>query len=117
MEHLKKLPGFSPTIFAWNHDQRTLHTKFAEIQEAAKIHLPCQGRHTHTRFCHVYGFHSLRRAFATMNADKLTPDALQTLMRHKSYQTTQVYINMARQMDAAVAGLHVPEVLQNHKTG
>jgi len=47
-----------------------------------------------------------------MNADKLTPDALQALMRHKSYQTTQVYINMARQMDAAVESLHVPEVLR-----
>ncbi len=46
-----------------------------------------------------------------MNADKLTPDALQALMRHKSYQTTQVYINMARPMDKAVAALHVPEVL------
>ena len=33
-------------------------------------------------------------------------------MRHKSYQTTQVYINMARQMDAAVNSLHVPEVLR-----
>ena len=64
------------------------------------------------RFCHVYGFHDLRRAFATMNADKLTPDALQALMRHKSYTTTQVYINMARQMDAAVANLHVPDVLK-----
>jgi hypothetical protein len=40
------------------------------------------------------------------------PDALQALMRHKSYTTTQVYINMARQMDAAVAGLHVPDVLR-----
>jgi hypothetical protein len=50
-----------------------------------------------------------------MNADKLTPDALQALMRHKSYQTTQVYINMARQMDAAFASLHVPDVLK--KTG
>jgi integrase len=60
----------------------------------------------------VYGFHDLRRAFATMNADKLTPDALQALMRHKSYQTTQVYINMTRQMDQAVAALHVPEVLR-----
>ena len=47
-----------------------------------------------------------------MNADKLTPDALQALMRHKNYQTTQVDINMTRQMDAAVAGLHVPEVLR-----
>jgi hypothetical protein len=46
-----------------------------------------------------------------MNADKLTPDALQELMQHKSYQTPQVYINMARQMDAAVAALHVPDVL------
>ena len=45
-----------------------------------------------------------------MNADKLTPDALQALMRHKNYQTTQVYINITRQMDAAVASLHVPEV-------
>lgn len=33
-------------------------------------------------------------------------------MRHKSYQTTQVYINLARQMDEAVASLHVPEVLR-----
>jgi hypothetical protein len=34
------------------------------------------------------------------------------MMRHKSYQTTQVYINTARQTDAAVASLHVPEVLK-----
>jgi hypothetical protein len=33
-------------------------------------------------------------------------------MRHKSYLTTQVYINYARQLDGAVAGLHVPEVLR-----
>ena len=46
-----------------------------------------------------------------MNADRLTPDTLQALMRHKSYQTTQVYINMSRQMDEAVASLHVPDVL------
>ena len=47
-----------------------------------------------------------------MNADKLTADALQTLMRHKSYQTTQRYIALARQMDEAVASLHVPDVLK-----
>jgi hypothetical protein len=34
-----------------------------------------------------------RQAFATMNAEKPTPDALQALMRHKKNQTTQVYIN------------------------
>lgn len=54
----------------------------------------------------------LRRAFATMNADRLTADALQALMWHKSYRTTQVYINMARQMKAAVEALHMPEALR-----
>jgi hypothetical protein len=33
-------------------------------------------------------------------------------MRHRSCQTTQKYINCARQMNAAVASLHVPEVLK-----
>jgi hypothetical protein len=28
--------------------------------------------------------------------------------RHESYQTTQVYINLTPQLDAAVAGLHSP---------
>jgi integrase len=75
-------------------------------------HRTAHRQHTHTAFCSVYGFHDLRRTFATMNADKLTPDALQALMRHKSYQTTQRYINLARQLGEAVAGLHVPEVLR-----
>ena len=85
--HLRRLVCFDPCVFPWNHDRRTLHTIFAEIQEAAGIKLPCRAMHEHTRYCHVYGFHDLRRAFATMNADKLTPDALQALMRHKSYMT------------------------------
>ena len=38
--------------------------------------------------------------------------ALQTLMRHKSFQTTQRYINMSHQLDDAVASLHVPDVLR-----
>ncbi len=33
-------------------------------------------------------------------------------MRHKSYQTTQRYINMARQIDEAVEALHVLDVLK-----
>jgi integrase len=114
VDHLRKLPGFTAVVFPWNHNKRTLYTQFARIQEAAGIHLVCDRQHKHSRYCHLYGFHDLRRAFATMNADKLTPDALQVLMRHKSYQTTQKYINMARQMDKAVASLHVPDVL---KTG
>jgi integrase len=55
---------------------------------------------------------NLRRSFATQNAPRLTADALQKLMRHKSYATTQKYINMASQLDEAVATLHVPDVLK-----
>src|SRR5205823_1213253 len=110
VEHLRRLAGFTTTVLPWPHNERTLYTQFARIQEAA-VDLLCRKDDAHTRYCHVYGFHDLRRAFATMNADRLTPDALQALMRHKSYQTTQLYINMARQMKEAVAVLHVPEVL------
>jgi hypothetical protein len=46
-------------------------------------------------------------------SDRLNPDAMQALMRHKSYSTTRVYINIVRQMDEAVAGLHVPDVLKS----
>ena len=33
-------------------------------------------------------------------------------MRHKSYTTTQRYINLARQVNRSVEKLHVPEVLK-----
>jgi integrase len=117
VEHLRRLAGFSPHAFPWNHNRRTLDEEFRRVQKAGGINLPCRGEHEHTPACHAYGFHDLRRAFATMNADKLTPDALQALMGHQSYQTTQVYINLARQMDKAVAGLHVPEVLREGAAG
>jgi len=42
----------------------------------------------------------------------MTPDALQSLMRHQSYTTTQRYINMARQLNRAVEALYVPSVLE-----
>jgi len=71
--------------------------------------MPCPEKHEHTDASHRYGFHDFRRAFATMNADRLTGDALQALIRHKSYSTTQRYINMARQLDQSVKVLHVPD--------
>lgn len=75
------------------------------------INLPCREKREHNDACYLYGFHDLRCAFATQNALRLTPDALQALMRHKSYLTTKRYINMARQLDGAVEQLHVPEFL------
>ena len=78
----------------------------------AGIHLPCHEKHEHTDACYLYGFHDLRRAFATVNAETLSADALQALMRHKSYQTTRRYINMAQQISRSVEHLYVPEILR-----
>ncbi len=101
-DHLRKLASFSPLVFAWNHPRRGLFDEFHAIQTAAGVRP--EGPKA------FYGFHDLRRAFATMNAATLTPDALQALMQHKDYQTTQRYINMARQLNPAVQNLYVPEL-------
>ena len=110
VEHLRRIVSLDPFVFPWPHVETTLYDQFGMIQQAAKIHLPCRGEHDHTPACHVYGFHDLRRAFATMNADKLTVDALQALMRQKSYQTTQKYISIARQLNRSVDSLYVPQL-------
>jgi integrase len=114
VEHLQRLPGFDPRVFPWNHNRRTLDDDFLRIQQAAKIHLPCRAQHAHTPKCHAYGFHDLRRAFATMNADRLSADALQQLMQHKSYETTKLYVNLAKQLqdEETVRALFVPDVLK-----
>ena len=110
IEHLRKVVDFGPLVFPWPKDKRSLYEEFARIQTAAGINLPCSEKHKHTDACHRYGFHDLRRAFATMNADRLTGDALQALMRHKAYATTQRYIAVARQLDQSTADLYVPDV-------
>ena len=119
VDHLRKLVDFGAVVFPWPHHERTLWVEFARIQQAAKneageriINLPCHEKHTHTDSCHLYGFHDFRRAFASMNAQRLSGDALQSLMRHKSYLTTKKYINMAHQLDGAIEKLHVPEFLK-----
>jgi len=101
VEHIARLKSFSPRVFSWTRNVRSLWEHFLRIQTAAKVQ-PLGKRR--------YGFHDLRRGFATMNADKLTADALQALMQHRSYKTTQGYINMARQLNPAVATLYVPTV-------
>ncbi len=118
IKHLRELGGTADVLFPWPHDRRTLDVEWHRIQRAAKVkgadgqevglHLSCHGEHEHTPACHVYGFHDLRRAFATNNADRMTPDALQRLMQHASYLTTQRYIDIARQLAPAVADLYVP---------
>jgi integrase len=113
VDHLRDLQGQSPLLFPWPHDSRTLWVEFGRIQREAGIHLPCRGNHRHTPACHVYSFHDFRRAFATVNAPRMRPEALQRFMRHMSFQTTnQCYINPMSQMEDAVTQLFVPECLQ-----
>jgi len=112
VEHLERLTSFDPVVFPWHHSRRGLYVELERIHRAAGIHLPCNENHEHTDSCYCYGFHDLRRAFATVNAETLSADALQSLMRHKSYTTTQRYINMAHQLNRSVESLHVPDVLK-----
>jgi integrase len=102
VQHLQRLKSFQPGVFPWFHGRRQLYDEFAKLQNAASVRP--EGRKE------VYGFHDLRMAFATMNADRLTPDALQVLMQHKDYQTTQRYIAIGRQLNPAVADVFVPPV-------
>ena len=119
VDHLNPLQTFHTHVFPWEHNQKKLYDEFAKIQNAAGIKLPCHIDRPHdcTPACHRYGFHDERRAFATNNATNMTLEALQALMRHKSPLTTQRYLNMARQLNPAVANLHVPEILKTADVG
>jgi integrase len=101
VEHLKRLAGFTPVFFPWSRSRRAVFEEFERIQKAAGVKPERKER---------YGFHDLRRAFATMNAGTLSPDALQALMQHRAYTTTQGYINLARQLKPAAHNLFVPDV-------
>jgi integrase len=102
VEHLQRLAAFAPAVFPWRYPVRRLYDEFARLQDLAGVRP--EGKRPR------YGFHDLRRAFATMNADRLTAEQLQVLMQHKSYQTTLTYISMARQLNPALQNLFVPEL-------
>jgi len=138
VDHLRKLadasvgtgPG-SKLVFWWPHNDRTLWADFYRIQIAAGITPTCgleevaypkKGRrkratekttpapHRHSTACGLYGFHDLRRAFATENFDRMTAEELQAMMQHASYTTTQRYISMARQTKATAEKVFVPNL-------
>ncbi len=115
IEHLRQL-GDADFPLRWPHSKRHLWSEWGRMQRAAGIHLQCVGDHEHTDACHVYGFHDFRRAFATHNAARLTPETLQRLMRHRSYTTTLRYINLARQVNDAVGSIVVPKVLRRDQS-
>ncbi len=114
IQHVKAVVGFAPVVFEWPHDYRTLWVEFHDLQRAAGIFLPCRDadRHECTNTCHVYGFHALRRGYATLNADTMPAAVLQRKMRHKSFTTTLRYIGLADKMKATAEKVYVPEFLR-----
>lgn len=113
--HLRKLAGsFEPQVFPWNKQYRKLWPVFNQIQEAATLAdgspLPQAGKNG------WYGFHDFRRAFATLNAQKMDLFELQGLMQHQSLETTKLYVNMASRLNQTIKGLYVPNVLATSET-
>lgn len=105
LEHLAPLQKtFATQVFPWSQKStKSLYLQFRELQRAAKVtpqHKPW------------YGFHDLRRGFATANAANLDLFELQRLMQHKSLETTKRYVAMAHRSDT-VLKLQVPQL----KTG
>jgi hypothetical protein len=130
IDHLQKIKAFHMNVFPWEHHRRTLDVEFAAIQDAAGINLPCPATgkrkgeewqegdaHECTDACHRYGFHDERRAFATMDAANMSREALAGLMRHRNEETSRRYIDMARQLNPAVANLFVPDVVKAGAAG
>jgi integrase len=108
-EHLRRLAGFRRAMFPWDRDNRALYVEFARLQRAAGVKAANpEGR---------YGFHDLRRAFATLNVDRLSAGQLQALMQHKSFATTEGYIKLARDLNPALQNLFVPELPPRPATG
>jgi len=67
--------------------------------------------HRCTPTCYVYGMHDLRRAYATENCERLPLPVLQKKMRHRSFETTMRYVEMASKMKRATEKLYVPGFL------
>lgn len=113
LTHVRSIVGFGPLVFDWPHSQREIWIEFHRIQQAAGIALPCRHADDHecSDACHVYGFHALRRGYATLNVDVLPAAVLQRKMRHRSFTTTLRYIEVANKMKRSAENVHVPDVL------
>ncbi|MGA2067413.1 MAG: tyrosine-type recombinase/integrase [Thermoguttaceae bacterium] len=114
LDHVRRVVGFHPLVFHWPHPRRTLEREFHRIQKAAGIDLPCPDARVHecNTACHRYGFHALRRGFATLNVGRMSAPELQRKMRHKSFTTTLRYIGLADKMQQAAGRVYVPEFLR-----
>ncbi len=112
MAHVEPLLSDRELVFPWYHSRRCLTQWFEKIQKAAKITLVCREEHDHTPSCPYYGFHDLRRGFASLNAGRLPSDVLQRLMRHKDFKTTKRYIQFAEDVNANAPDVFVPDIFK-----
>lgn len=110
IDHLESIPALTPEMFPWGKSSRAMYPEFHRIQKAAGIRLPCSENHEHTEACHLYGFHDLRRGFATVTGLRLDNRKLQHMMRHKSYQTTQRYVDLRYEAGAITELLQAPSL-------
>lgn len=101
IEHLGKLTS-KFKVFPFRGDIGKLYVQFGRIQKHAGI-VPRNKDGWYT-------FHDLRRGFATINAEHLDLFELQSLMQHKSLETTRRYVSMARRLRPAVAKINVPDI-------
>ncbi len=97
-----------PPLFGRPRDNKGKRVERAKLHPVVVEHLRELAGFDLCVFPWLHNESVLYRQFATVNSDRLTPDTLQALMWHKSYQTTQESINPARRQDEAVASLHVP---------
>jgi integrase len=116
IEHLKTIKGFGPLVFYWPKSERRLWLAFHAIQKSAGINLVCPYADRHgngkncSDCCHYYGFHALRRGYATFNVGRMSAPVLQKKMRHKSFSTTLRYIELADKMAEATDAVFIPAV-------
>lgn len=111
-----RLPGTVPKddrVFPWNHHRRTLDLEWDRIQTAAGIHLLCNDPMPHecTPSCHLYGFHDMRRSFATYNHNRMEFEQMMEQMGHSCRATTEGYIVYAEKASPKKFEVYMPEVL------
>ena len=111
VDHLRKLIDFGEMVFYWPHHEPPCGLTLRGSRKQGGF-ICTATRSTITRQPATATGSTTFVGPSTVNAETMSADALQALMRHKSYSTTQRYINLANQVNRAVEGLHVPDVLK-----
>jgi integrase len=113
VDHLRRVTEYSARVFDWPLRRELLWDAWEKIQLRAGIHLLCRGDHEHTARCHVYGFHSLKKACGTLNASRLTKPVLNAFMRHRASATTEkFYLNQEKLVEGVTDAMYVPAILR-----